>query len=77
MRNKNIERGLYFEIDELPFSCAVDFNDLKKNIMMFNKKEYYKNVASFMQSLGYEIIDNSAKKIAEFIYEDVNNEKTN
>lgn len=74
---KNIERGLYFEIDDLPFSCAKDFKELKNNIKSFDEKEYNKKVSIFMKSLGYVIIDNSSEKIADYIYKDVHNESNN
>jgi len=67
---KNNERGLYIEIENLPFKCSEDFNGLLKNIEEFNSLEYSKKVKKFIKELGYLNEKETAEKIAKFILND-------
>lgn len=46
------ERGLYFDIEELPFISATSQDDLLEKMMSLNKKEYDKNLHEFLQRIG-------------------------
>ena len=61
------ERGLYVPIDQLPFDCAVTFDDFIDNLKNFNEQEYSKKIDAIIKQFGFVDSANSAKKIAEYI----------
>lgn len=72
---KNNERGLYINIDELPFACSKTFEKLLQDIEKFDLKEYQVKVNKFINSLGYVNREKTADKVAQFILNNgVNNE---
>lgn len=46
------ERGLYFDLKELPFPLSTNNSELLSIIKNFNTNKYKKNVAAFIESLG-------------------------
>lgn len=72
---KNKERGLYINIEELPFGCSQTFEELLQDIEKFDLNEYQVKVKEFINSLGYVDKEKTADKIAQFILSDgVNDE---
>jgi CDP-glycerol glycerophosphotransferase len=48
---KNMERGLYFDLSELPIPFSVNMNQLLNNIYEFNNSDYLRKVSSFMDDI--------------------------
>ena len=46
------ERGFYLNIDELPFIIVNKNNELEREIVSFNQKEYKKKVDAFLEKIG-------------------------
>ena len=67
---KNEERGLYFDIETLPFPCSSNFNSLIEKITNFDEKKYQTNVKKFINKLGYIEKKTVSKEIAKYILED-------
>ena len=65
------KRGVYYEMTELPFPYARNNDELKKNIMNFNQKDYLRKWNAFKEKTGlYETghaADDVAKKIIQFV----------
>lgn len=64
---KNTERGLYINIEELPFKCSENFEGLLTNIDGFDMITYKNKVKEFINKLGYVDKQKTAEKIAKFI----------
>lgn len=72
------ERGLYLDINTLPFQVATNIQELENNIINFKEKNYIKKVEKFNNKLEYvNLNSNSSKKIAEFILEDSKSDNKN
>lgn len=67
---KNEERGLYFDIQKLPFPYSTDFNLLIKEILNFDEKKYKNATKKFIKELGYTDKKMVSKEIAKYILED-------
>lgn len=61
------ERGLYFDINNLPFSLSKKMDDLCENIKIFNEESYISEIESFMKEIGSYEDGNAAKRISEYI----------
>ncbi|MEY2701522.1 MAG: hypothetical protein RLY43_142 [Bacteroidota bacterium] len=48
------ERGLYFEIEELPFPKSNSYDGLLKNIVNFDKDTYFDQVNKFMDIIDFQ-----------------------
>lgn len=55
IKEYNEDRGMYFNIYDLPFSLAEDNDELIRNITNFNSDKYKNNIELFTKKLG--IID--------------------
>lgn len=67
---KKNERGLYFDISELPVQCATDYDSLLSNIDSFNYNEYKNNICRFLTKMGYIKENEASQKMAKYILED-------
>ena len=67
---KNKERGFYVEIEELPFSCSVDFDGLMNDIKNFENEKYLEKVNQLKCKFGYVDGINSAEEVAKYIVEE-------
>ncbi len=72
---QNVERGLYFSMDELPFKTSETFTDLLKHIDEFNEEEYIKNVEKMLVDIGDVDDANSTKRVVEYILSDMQQAK--
>lgn len=63
------ERGLYFDISELPFPIAKSMDELLKIIETFDYKQYESNLKKFMNKIGSYEDGNASKMVAEYIIE--------
>jgi len=66
---KNVERGLYFSMSDLPFPLAETPDALCQSIKDFDMKNYECNVDAFLESLGNIEDGNATKKIIKVITE--------
>lgn len=74
---QNVERGLYFSMNELPFKTSETFADLLKHIDEFNEDEYIKNVEKLLVDIGDVDDANSTKRVVEYILNDMQQTKNN
>lgn len=65
---QNEERGLYININELPFPIANDFNKLCDSIKEFDNDKYCKEVEKLKLQMGYCEEGNATEKAGDFIY---------
>lgn len=63
------DRGVYFELDELPFPYSRDNDELKKKIEDYSAVDYRKQWKTFSHKVGLYEPGNSAEKIASYIYD--------
>lgn len=61
------ERGVYYEMDELPFPYARDNQELIKNILEYNHDQYIKKWEKFKKDTGLYETGHASKDIAEKI----------
>lgn len=61
------ERGLYFDIKELPFPIAKNMDELCAIVSSFNLIEYKEKLQRFMEAIGSFEDGNAAKRIADYI----------
>lgn len=64
---KNVERGLYFSMDDLPFPLAMNPDALYQCIKDFDMNKYQYNIDSFLESLGNIEDGNATVKIMKVI----------
>lgn len=69
------ERGLYFSMNELPFSFASNIDELEQNILKFDSKEYEIKFDSFMRELGVVESGHAAVDVAHRILKEIYGEK--
>ena len=62
---KNEERGVYYEMEELPFPYATNNDELEQNIKVFNEKNYLQKWDAFTVRMGLNETGHAAKDIAE------------
>lgn len=62
---KNEERGVYYEMEELPFPYATNNDELEQNIKAFNEKDYLQKWDVFTVRMGLNETGHAAKDIAE------------
>jgi len=68
-RYKNSERGLYMDIEELPFPLAFDFDELLSAIKDFSIEDYNQKSSLLLEKLHSVDDANSAQRIAKYILE--------
>ena len=61
------ERGLYFDLGELPFPIAETMDELREAIRNFDLEEYLLQVEAFLDRIGSFEDGNAAKRVCEFI----------
>lgn len=61
------ERGLYFSLDELPFSRADSDDALEANILNYSEMQYKKHCEAFCQRIGYQDDGSGSKQLADII----------
>jgi CDP-glycerol glycerophosphotransferase len=62
---KNEERGVYYEMDELPFPYAKNNDEMEQNVNAFDMEGYLKKWDAFAVRMGLNETGHSAKDIAE------------
>lgn len=60
-------RGLYFEMDELPFPYAKTTDELKKCIEEYDAESYKQKTDAFIKHINYLDDGQSAKRIVDFL----------
>lgn len=58
------ERGLYFDLHDMPFPLAQNNEELEKNIMEFDYDKYKEDLEEFFVKMGLKDNENSVKKIS-------------
>lgn len=61
------ERGLYFDIQKLPFPIAEDMESLCDEILNFNMEEYQKTLQQFKNIIGSYEKGTAAKQVADYM----------
>lgn len=72
---KNEERGVYYEMEELPFPYATNNDELEQNVKAFNEEDYLKRWDAFSLRMGLNETGHSAKDIAMKMADFLNGEK--
>ena len=67
MREYIENRGLYFDIRELPFPFAETNSKLIENIKDFNNEKYQKELKKYFEKVGLKESGNAAQKITDII----------
>lgn len=68
-------RGLYYNLEDLPFPLATNNEELMSNIMNFDCEDYHSKWASFKKQMGLIETDSSAEKIADLVNDVIKNGK--
>ena len=63
------DRNFYFEITNLPFSLAVNNDELENNIVMFDDAGYRNRLSDFYKSVGMVMNGDASEKCAKLIIE--------
>lgn len=63
------DRGLYFDINELPFGVSKNNNELFINIKNFDNKEYKRKIRDFSRKIGSFEDGHTCEKISEILEE--------
>lgn len=63
------ERGLYFNIEELPFVITKSNEELEEKILRFNEKAYKENIKNFDEKVGNFEDGKCAARVGKRIYE--------
>lgn len=63
----NQDRGLYFELDELPFKCAFDQDELLRNVADFKQAEFSHKNQAFQQKYNYKEKGHAAKSVTDWL----------
>lgn len=66
------ERGVYYEMEELPFPYAKNNDEMEENIKSFNPDEYLEKWDAFTVRMGLNETGHSAKDIAEKMADVIN-----
>lgn len=72
---KHEERGVYYEMEELPFPYAKNNDELEQNVRAFDMEDYLKNWDAFTVRMGLNETGHAAKDIAEKMADFINGEK--
>lgn len=63
------KRGMYFEMEDLPFPYARSNDEFMQNLKLFDEKKYCEKVDAFVKKIGYIDDGQSAKRIVDFLIE--------
>jgi CDP-glycerol glycerophosphotransferase len=69
---KKEERGVYYEMEELPFPYATNNDELEQNILSFDEKEYLRRWDAFCVRMGLNETGHAAADIANKIMDFIN-----
>lgn len=69
------DRGVYYEMEDLPFPYAKNNDDLMQNILAFNEEEYKNAWSAFKTKTGLHETGHAAKDIAILINEFIQGNK--
>lgn len=61
------DRGFYYKISKLPFSCSESNSELSNNIKKFNEKDYLKGLKKFYDDNGIFEDGKASKRVADEI----------
>jgi CDP-glycerol glycerophosphotransferase len=61
------ERGLYFDIEKLPFPLAKDMDDLCRILSEFDSGIYQQNIEAFMKTIGTFEDGHATERVCEYI----------
>ena len=64
---KNEERGVYYDMEELPFPYARDNDEMERNVLAFDKEAYLRKWDAFADRMGLHETGHAARDIAEKI----------
>lgn len=62
------ERGMYFELEKLPFPVAYSNDELNEKIKGFNKELYSKELNVFFKDIGMYTRGDSSERLKEIIF---------
>ena len=68
-------RGVYYEMEELPFPYAKNNDELEQNVRAFDMEDYLKNWDAFTVRMGLNETGHAAKDIAEKMADYLNGKK--
>jgi len=66
------KRGLYFEVEDLPFPHSLTTDELIEQIKSFDQDAYTLKVQQFIDKIGYLADGHSAERIVDFLIEKMN-----
>ena len=69
------ERGVYYEMEELPFPYAKNNDELEQNVKAFDMEDYLKKWDAFTVRMGLNETGHAAKDIAEKMADFINGKK--
>lgn len=69
------ERGVYYEMEELPFPYAKNNDELEQNVRTFDMEDYLKKWDAFAVRMGLKETGHAAKDIAEKMADFLNGKK--
>ena len=61
------DRGVYFEMEDLPFPYAKNVEELHYNILHFDKEQYDADWKAFVETVGLKETGHAGRDIAEYI----------
>ncbi len=70
------ERGTYFEMEDLPFTCAHNNDELVKNILNFDQSKYKTRLEEFASRIGIKETGYASDDIAQRLVSHMKGEKT-
>lgn len=65
------DRNLYFDMSDLPFSCAETAEDLLGDIASFSQEAYGQKIAAFLDGIGSYDDGHAAERVYELIREKI------
>ena len=71
------DRGAYYTMEDLPFPCAKNNQELQENICSFDESDYRQKWAAFMEKTGLHETGHAAEDIARYIGDYIVYGKTN
>ena len=67
----NDERGLIFELEELPFKISTSETNLYQSILEYNETDYFAKLSSFYKKIGFEDTGNGCQQVSELLLEHI------
>jgi CDP-glycerol glycerophosphotransferase len=61
------ERGMWFQLEELPFPLSRSNQELAEIISAFDEEQYHRDVAAFMKQFGYFNHAHASQQCTEYI----------